>query len=183
MYDIKSVNDCFEQCKDMTGYIFAAFTDKIRCDKWPLDEDLQKEYTDDEPRLLEMRIFSEDTECKLFRGDIGRDFSFRKISETGNEVNAEPEDFFDELQYLDIDTKNEKMKLNGDTTTVFATGGGRYDLPITGNSLDFAVLKARHYIGRYPETGKAYICDWRCVGFYENEKAAGKVKCSWEGGE
>lgn len=179
-------------------YLFAIFTDEIKCEKWPLAETKKNEIVNKKRLLLELRIFNADFEYKLLRGDMGETgFLFRYINDkerdnikifpklTDSEAKLLYTDFFDEYQYLDIDTDRPGMS-KSEGLDVYATGGGLYHLPFENcnvEDLKFAVLKVRHYVARYPKTGKAYVCDWRCLGFGESEEAAGSCKISWNGGK
>lgn len=216
MGNIQSVRELFETCKDMKeGFVFAIMTDKILCDAWPLKGTEESEYAkregmssdtynlplkgteeseDSERRVLEIRIFNKECEHKLFRSKMGQSFNYRFIHDSGKEALKANEifDFYDELQYLDIDTTEKPEQKYENLITVQATGGGVHNLPLqvdicSGDhpfeKLEYAVLKVRHYISKYEETGKAYVCDWRCVGIYPDEKEAGKSVKSWEGGE
>ena len=193
MGNIQSVSELLETCKDMEdGFVFAILTDKILCDAWPLKGTEASEY--DERLALEIHIFNEECEHKLFRSAMGKPFKYRFIQDGDKEALKADDifDFYDELQYLDIDTTKKPEQKYEKLTTVQATGGGVYSLPLqveicSGDhpleNLEYAVLKVRHYISKYEETGKAYVCDWRCVGIYPKENKAGKCMKSWEGGE
>jgi hypothetical protein len=134
------------------GWIIAALTDKYIVDSWPcaLTGDIEKS----ENKVLEIRIFNQSCEMKISRAEMGADLRFRMLSD---ESEAET---FDELQYLDIDDKR-----LGSGNTVYATGGGAYNLPL--ESKKDAKLRIRYYIGKYEETGQARIADWRAVEFVE----------------
>lgn len=176
----KSVVKILEQ-----GFLYAAFTDLILCLRWPLnDEDVFKlaqellmseteEYSKkteqkiedvslSETRLLECRIFNENYEYRLARTDLGSGFQERFIDDGREEY----KDYFDEMQYLDIDDNNSKKK--GNYCSVTATGGGCYELPI--ENFRNAKIRIRNYVGYYKETGQAYITDWRLVGFGKEEE-------------
>ena len=140
--------------KIQKGWIIAALTDEYIVDEWPLSTGL------DEEKVLEIRVFSENGECKLSRSDIGRSFKYREIFE--EDVAKYRWEHFDEMQILDIDETKEKDE-NGQVT---ATGGGKYKLPLK-NLID-AKIKIRYYLGNKDE-GCARIEDWRVVEFEEGK--------------
>ena len=186
MEDIKSVNELFETCKDVNkGFIFAICTDKILCDSWPLAGTENSDY--DENLVLEIRIFDEEKEYKLFRGNMGKEFKYRLMDDADDESNKDTGilDYYDEIQYLDIATTNKPKQDKDGLTKVRATGGGEYYLPIKADikDLEYAVLKVRYYISKYTDSGKAYVSDWRCVGLYKSDAEAEKCVKSLEGGE
>ena len=111
--------------------------------------------------MLELRVFDANREIKIFRSDISVDskISMRVIDDN----NSEYDDHYDENQFLDIDTTN--ISDSEGMWNVHATGGGKYYLPKSVGNIKEIVLKVRHYISRYPSSGKAYVSDWRCVGF------------------
>ena len=182
----QGVKEFFENCSDVKeGFIFAICTDKIICDHWPLKGTAESEY--DENLVLEIRVFNEEKEHKLFRGDMSKEFGYRlkDDSDGENKLPEGVEDYYDELPYLDIDTTKKPEQDKAGLTKVRATGGGEYHVPIDAvvDALEYAVLKVRHYISKYPETGKAFVSDWRCIGIYKNEDKEEKCVRSWEGGE
>lgn len=112
--------------------------------------------------LTELRIFNKDSEFKLIRYNIGGDFKWRYISDTKfmkklADVNDEfLSDFnnriFNEIQYLDIDSK----KSNG--KNYVTTGGGKYSLLIENAER----IEIRSYLD-YDEHGILSINDFRIV--------------------
>jgi len=104
---------------------------------------------------LDIRVFNEDGEVCWRRGSIGdREFYCR---ERRNDVQlTEGFDYWDEEQYLDIDTQKSKSP---DAVT---TGGGRYFLPL--EKYEDAKVKIRNYLSE-EENGTVYISDWRVVEF------------------
>ena len=149
------------------GYVLAAMTDDYIVDTLPL----KNEKTIEE-KLLEIRVFNTEMEAKLFRGDISREFSYRLIDDANNKyenntkINKELDysDYFDDYQYLDIDTQKSKDSFNHDHT-VRTTGGGSYHLPM--EKMEDVMIKVRMYFDKYPETGQARVFDWRVVDFAE----------------
>ena len=113
------VNEFIQKCDGLKdSYIIAALTDEFIVDRYPLEK-----YSLDgkEDKILEIRVFNENEEYKLFRTDIGKtDFYYRHICDE-----VETRDYFDEVQYLDIDTS-----IGADSGIVTSTGGGKYNLPI-----------------------------------------------------
>ncbi len=141
------------------GFVIAELTDEFIVDKWPKNINFDKAMT--------VRVFSKEVEILLSRSDIGRDFSCRVISDDYircNEKKTENSlEYYDELQYLDIDDSIER-----DNGKVTATGGGRYNLPM--DKFKNARVRIRYYIDKYKETRQARICDWRVVEFVEEKK-------------
>ena len=78
--------------------------------------------------------------------------------------------WWNESQYLDIDTdRTKKERDNGklDKGEVYATGGGKYPLPI--EEYNDTKIRIRNYLGEDADTGELYVKDWRLVGFGEWE--------------
>ena len=147
-----------EETKQMKGYVLAELTDRYIVDKWPLEK-TPKLLENHRSKVLEIRVFNKEREVKLFRGDIGREFRMRTLDEKGENV-----EYYDEEQFLDIDTKR-SAKLFNDTYEVYATGGGRYHLPLT--SMKDAKIVVRYHFGKYEDSGQARIEDWRAVELKE----------------
>lgn len=111
---------------------------------------------------LDIRIFSGDREDRFFRGTIANEFYYRKLDDVYKTVVPDV-DYFDELQFLDIDeAATQKLNKAG---TVQAIGGGRYQLPV--EKLHNAKIRIRNYLSYEDKTGRAYVSDWRCVEFLE----------------
>ena len=183
------LNDFLETIpKDYQGYVIAQLTDKYIVDCWAIWIETFSSYSDSEKertgeKLLEMRVFNKDSEYKLFRGSINRDFNLRRITE--EEVRTENgcsritageykcKDCFDQCQFLDIDSvraKNEHAS-SEQCTKVFATGGGEYSLPSNVINMSNPMIKVRYYWDKYSSlSGQARLCDWRLVDFTD-EKA------------
>ena len=136
-----------------SGYVVASFTDRYVVDCWPTQEPM------DEKKLLEIRVFNEDMESKLFRSDLGKQFLLHEVNDR-----EEKRDYMDDWQYLDIDTKKseESFTKNG---RVFTTGGGMYKLPI--GKMENAGVLVRSYFEKSKETGMARISGFRLVTFGE----------------
>ena len=149
------------------GYVLAAMTDNYIVDTLPLkNEKIVEE------KLLEIRVFNIEMEAKLFRSDISKEFSYRLIDDANNKyennikINKELDysDYFDDYQYLDIDTQKSEDSFK-DNHTVRTTGGGRYHLPM--EKMEDVMIKVRMYFDKYPETGQARVFDWRVMDFVE----------------
>lgn len=161
-------------------YIYAAFTDKVILKHW-LGHDWQQTAEEEGfvfDNMLECRIFNEECEYRLARTALGEEWRRRiKIDEKTNETHDD-KDYFDEQQYFDIDdTKHgageydaNEMISNCTETAVFATGGGRYFIPVSLSETKNVMLKIRNYINYYEETGQAYVEDWRLVNIGQAEK-------------
>lgn len=116
--------------------------------------------------LIELRIFTTDSELKISRLNIGEDFRWRYIDDTAFEqaLHSETDEFlrqfknrtYDEEQYLDIDSN----KSNG--LCYVTTGGGPYTLPIENAEK----IKIRNYL-EYDENGIVAIPDFRIIGFIQ----------------
>ena len=147
------------EAKYIEGYIVAQLTDEYIVDCWP---EMQKSTLDSKAdKILEIRIFNENEELKLIRTDISKEFVMRY--RTDEYLNKDL--YMDESQYLDIDTKKTgKTYENGGY--VYATGGGKYYLPI--NRIDDLKVKIRYYFDKYESSGQARISDWRIVSFENN---------------
>lgn len=149
-----------EKTKDIKGYVVASLTDEYIVDNWPM---MHASLEGKEAKWLEVRVFNAENEIKLFRTSIGKeDFYMREIA---NEK-AKPEDAFDEVQILDIDTLRSKSLFES-VGEVFTTGGGKYFLPLENTiaNMENAKVRIRYYLDKYEKTGQARICDWRLVDF------------------
>lgn len=114
---------------------------------------------------LEIRIFDEGKEAKWFRSGPEKEFHFREQRDDNLSIN---EQFihWDESQYLDIDmkkTKEEQEHGRLEAGFVYATGGGKYPLPIPPG--EYEKIRIRNYLKEDPDTGELYPADWRLVGF------------------
>lgn len=165
-----TAKEFIDRHQNIEGTVIAALTDEYIVDTWPKMEHASIEGK--EEKILELRIFNENEEHKLFRTDIGRAFTARMIGDRDGKpllkVNGEERDSacnwetLDEEQFLDIDTAASAALPAGE---VQATGGGRYHLPF--ERIGDAKIKIRYYIDRYPETGQAFVADWRVVELME----------------
>lgn len=147
--------------KEFTGYYTAALTDEFVTGAWP--EESHK-ITDEKKidKVLELRVFNEDGEYKWFRGNIGSEFTYRKLfdSESGDEY----EEPIEESQLLDVDS----TRLGG--RRVHTANGGSYELPFEVKTGDTPCVKVKYYVPRYNPDDKgtvhAYVKDWRLAGFF-----------------
>ena len=113
------------------GYIIAMLTDRLyiqELDREQLDRDELYE------KAMEIRMFNEEEEVKWFRG---ADQKLQCRERKDQEDQMDPLFFWDEGQYLDINEQKSKPEKG----IAYATGGGRYELPLkdspTGESSDF----------------------------------------------
>lgn len=133
------------------AYALALWTDKA-------DFITDKTADIQEDKLLEIRYFDEEGEFRAYRSLIDDDFKTREIR---NNDATYADGYYDEAQYLDIDSSRTKEKNDGFT---YATGGGKYHLPN-----DAKMLLTRTYY-KFDEDGVARKYDWRLVGFTNEEK-------------
>lgn len=135
------------------GYAVVMCTDSFLVTQYP-DREAEKiiirEWND---KLLDIRIFDSHEEYRLFRGDIGREFSEVILYDGMG-------DYYDDEQYLDIDTaRSKKGKIK-------ATGGGSYMLPF--EEFHGIKIRIRNYLG-YDGNGQAYIKAFRLVDFEKED--------------
>lgn len=156
----------WQQAETMKGgVVFAMLTDEIVCESWPLPSEEKTGFREKEKKLLDIRIFNEGKELRMFRGNIGREFLGRMREDDGESMDEA--ECFDEEQYLDIDTVQSEKLFSGEGK-VKATGGGCYRLPLSGYKE--VKVKIRNYLGYYEETGQAYVKDWRLVKLFQEER-------------
>jgi hypothetical protein len=162
--DIKEFcNKVYEDFPGKEAFFIAQYTDKFVVGNWNNDCNVNEE------KLLELRIFDKDKEWKLFRSDLGREFLWRCRSEKNSDGSKciKGEDYFDELQLLDIDTKRSSKTSPG---IKYTTAGGSYYLPVEIDDIDRAAVRVRHYFGVEEDSGQAFIKDYRLVSFESAEK-------------
>ena len=153
---LDKIRNVFSNCGDNTFFV-AQYTDKFDIGIW--NEDI----IENTNKLLELRVFDEKKEWKLFRSDLGKDFYSRYEDDTGKNEGV---DYFDEIQLLDIDiTRSSK-----DSREMYTTAGGIYKLPKDISDLDRAAIIVRHYFGVDNESGQAFIRDYRLVDFGSADK-------------
>lgn len=154
---LDKIKNVFSNCGDNTFFV-AQYTDKFDIGIW------NKNVIENTNKLLELRVFDKDKEWKLFRSDIGKDFSYRFQGEEDNK--GEGVDYFDEIQLLDIDITISSK----DSREMCTTAGGKYNLPKDISDLDRAAIRVRHYFGVDNESGQAFIRDYRLVDFDSAKK-------------
>lgn len=154
---LNEVNGYFLNATDSIFFV-AQYTDKFDIGIW------NKNVIENTNKLLELRVFDKDKEWKLFRSDIGKDFSYRFQGEEDNK--GEGVDYFDEIQLLDIDITISSK----DSREMYTTAGGKYKLPKDISDLDRAAIRVRHYFGVDNESGQAFIRDYRLVDFDSAKK-------------
>ncbi|MCM1101237.1 MAG: CRISPR-associated protein Csx19 [Clostridium sp.] len=160
------------------GFLFAMLTDEVVLERWPLSEEGKKNFRAGERKLLDIRIFNQERELRMFRGNVGGAFRGRALEDGtdargGRRRSAEcrneefrDEEFWDEEQYLDIDTERSET-LFAREGMVQTAGGGRYRLPLEG--FVNAKIRIRNYLDYYEETGQAYVKDWRLTDLFQEE--------------
>ncbi len=153
------------------GFVFAMFTDGIVFERWPFWEEGKstarealERFRTKEEKLLDIRLFNREKELRMFRGNIGGTFLGRVLEDEPGLFDEAV--YFDEEQYLDIDTKRSETLFAGEGK-VRATGGGIYRLPL--KRFENAKVKVRNYLGYYENTGQAYVKDWRLVELIQEE--------------
>lgn len=148
---LNEVNGYFLNATDSILFV-AQYTDKFDIGIW------NENTIENTNKLLELRVFDNKKEWKLFRSDLGKDFYSRYEDDTGKNEGV---DYFDEIQLLDIDISRSK-KAPG---VMYTTAGGSYNLPKDIEYLDRAAIRVRHYFGVDNESGQAFIIDYRLVDF------------------
>lgn len=148
---LNAVNGYFLNATDSIFFV-AQYTDKFDIGIW------NENTIENTNKLLELRVFDNKKEWKLFRSDLGKDFYSRYEDDTGKNEGV---DYFDEIQLLDIDISRSK-KAPG---VMYTTAGGSYNLPKDIEYLDRAAIRVRHYFGVDNESGQAFIQDYRLVDF------------------
>ena len=132
--------------------LFCVYTERFCCTAYNPIEDIS--------HVLEVRLFDETGELKAVRGNIGRDFKWRYISDVDKTKEELEEYTVKEEQYLDVDTKNGKTK----GTNYVSIGGGEYEMPAAG----YERVVIRHY-GDYDEDGMFGLRDFRLVKFLKEK--------------
>jgi hypothetical protein len=134
----------------LTGkYIIAIWTDKADF----------VENVDSFEKLLEVRVFTCVYEFRAYRSTISSEFKFREIIDDS----AYGDGFYDENQYLDIDSKASGEL---DACEKQTTGGGRFTLP--QGEAESTMITVRYYYN-FDSDGVAGVFDWRLVGFEDKE--------------
>lgn len=150
-----NLNDFKEKTSDIKGFVLASLTDEYIVDTWPMTK---YSLEGKEDKILEMHVFNRDREERLIRTDISKEFKYRQSVDSDK-------DYFDEYQYIDIDTKKLQSSEDGDVVT---TGGGKFNLPLDVKA--GARLKIRYYLDKYEATGHVKLADWRMVDLVSAER-------------
>lgn len=106
-----------------------------------------------EDKLLELRVFDENSEYRRYRSTIDKPFYERKINDQTDDTQ-----YFDEEQYIDIDSTRSEGNVR------YSTGGGKFHLP--KDKLNATKIVIRNYI-EFDGDGIASVCDWRIVKLKE----------------
>lgn len=106
-----------------------------------------------EDKLLELRAFDENSEYRVYRSTVDEPFFERKIDDE-----ADDKKFFDEEQYIDIDSTRSEGNLR------YTIGGGKFHLPPANVNATKIVI--RNY-AKFDDDGVASVCDWRIVELKE----------------
>lgn len=152
----------------------AIFSDCVKCgicskgllitvDGTLFDTNTLHEETDQDKKLLEIRVFTEQMEYRAFREYEGQDFRTRTRDDTDRQLTDY--DKYDEEQMLDIimPEKARTTEIDGKAFTCFTTeGGGKFTLPGLNN---IEKVKVRTYLTTDPANGLTYAGDWRIVKF------------------
>ncbi len=152
----------FMACTDsVEGFVTAQLTDQYILDYWPMKNE---SLVGKEGKILEVRVFNKDKEYKLFRADLLDDFKIRLIDES--EIKPKKDDYFDQKQFLDIDTAR-SHELFQKKHRVKTTTGGDYYLPLDSfDKMPYVVV--RQYFGINERNGQAFINDYRLVDLKED---------------
>lgn len=151
-----NLKEFLNKTSDIKGYVLASLTDEYIVDTWPMKK---SSFVGKEDKVLEIHVFNENQEERLIRTDISKEFAYHQAIDNGKE-------YFDECQYIDIDTLKLSEAKEGEVVT---TGGGTFNLPIDKKA--GARLKLRYYFDKYEETGHVKLADWRMVDFVTSERA------------
>ena len=149
-------NEILDRIDMKSGLVMIMETSKFTFESFGEDSPLQELKSLDSSRILEMRIFDKDQEWHLFRDTPADSFHVRHADDRKG---LEKGSYFDEDQYLDIDTARSK-DIFVQSRKVRATGGGIYTLP--QGDMEDAVIRVRSYVS-YDGDGQAYIRDFRLV--------------------
>lgn len=149
------------------GFFIAQCTDKLIIERIDASYSWDSDYL--YKRAFDIRVFNQKSEVHLFRSSIDKQFVMRYIEsdpEQKDILNAiidgkEKSIYYDEEQFLNIDTV--ATANNNEKNMVIAVGGGKYKLPI--ERYDDVKVIIRNYIDFEKNTGRAYVKDWRIVGF------------------
>lgn len=147
----------------LTGAQFlCVLTDQVVCGVYEGSRQFRSSISTDaldEEKLLELRIFDQDRELRVFRSYTGEDFKVRYLDDTTEDVS----DFYDEEHYLDQDS-TKTFDLGNGFTRFVTTGGGAYELPV---SPSFRKVRVRTYL-KESLNGLQYAGDWRILEYVED---------------
>lgn len=138
------LNTLLEKYKTDDSLLFCVYTDRFCCTAYKPIEDIS--------HALEIRLFNEKGELKAVRGNIGREFKWRYISDTDKGEDELDEYTVKEEQYLDC--------ADNSTEIYRSIGGGEYEMPAAG----YERVVIRHY-GDYDDDGMFGLKDFRLVKF------------------
>lgn len=134
------------------------------------EKNVEKLYKDT-AQLLELRLFNDRTELRLYRSHMGEDFFWRLASEDtlkralekeGDPFLKDPKHRSIEYrQYLDMDLTYQAPVDTMGCLPVRSTGGGYYALPVAEGE---RMVKIQAYL-QYDKKGYARIADYRLAGF------------------
>ena len=133
-------------------YILAIYTDRA---------DFVDEITDVD-KLLEVRAFDKNSEFRAYRDVVSAGFKTRSNQDDVKDIKYDG--YYDQAQYLDIDTK---IVVDKDNPRIKATiGGGAFTMPSDVQNRELLVVR---YYYRFNDNGIARICDWRLLDFTDEE--------------
>ena len=89
---MRRLDEYLKEADNERGYILASLTDEYIVDKWPMEYCNLKGKED---KILEIRIFNDDKELKIYRTDIGKEFSCSIIKSKPPERQGVPRAKFD----------------------------------------------------------------------------------------
>ena len=155
--DVEKTVSTFRAQASPFDHFIAFFTDRLvvtKIDRLPV-------VLGDIDHLLELRIFSKMSELRFFRSMMGKPFTYRFADDTYLDAVF----ILESVQKLDIDTNNAptgEARYGG--TLVRSTGGGVYELPVSGATY---VMLVRYL--SYNENGMACEADFRVKCFVGKE--------------
>ncbi len=142
---------------DGSEYI-AVLSDRVDCGQYRdgVFISAKDEVESDFSKLLELRVFTDKAEYSAWRDNLGESKFFDRIASDDDD---RYKTYFDELQYLDIDSiRTEKCR---EKNALLTTGGGKFYLFEKEKKSKVLV---RTYL-KQGEHGIEYVFDWRVVGY------------------
>lgn len=155
---LNKAKDTFKGLQN-TVYVIITYTDSFEVIKYSDLSDAKIK----EEKLLDIRIFNESAEIRMYRDYCGN--TFYPIVEIVDSRMQDKFEYYDDYQYIDIDTKRSVKNSDG---KVRATGGGWYRFPFSGKDIEGIKLQIRNYVA-FDQNGQAYIKAWRLVSFCNNK--------------